>query len=581
MAFDGITVANIVKELNETIKGGRLSKIAQPEADELLLTIKGINGQYRLVMSANPSLPLIYLTDSNKPSPMTAPGFCMLLRKHIANGRIVSISQPGLERIVVFDIEHLNEMGDLCHKKLIIELMGKHSNIIFCKDDDTIIDSIKHISGLVSSVREVLPGKTYFIPKTTEKIELEDTDFGTFKKEIVSKPMSLYKAIYSTFTGVSPIIANELCFRAKLDAESSVASLTDSDYEVLFTQINDLRQAIDNNSFSPSIVYEGENPVEYAAVPLTIYSDSHHKTESVESMSSLLESYYAKKELVSRMRQRSTDLRKIVQTAYERNIKKYDLQLHQMKDTEKKDKFRIYGELLNTYGYSAKPGDKELEAVNYYNGETVKIPLDETLSATENAKKYFDKYQKLKRTYEALSELTIEVKAEIDHLESIITALDLATCEDDLTGIREELVESGYIKKKGYTKSVKKKNLPLHYTDSEGNDYYVGKNNLQNDELTFKFANNGDWWFHAKGMPGSHVILRTPQGVKEPSDAAFERAAALAGAYSKGRDLDKIDIDYVLKKEVKKPNGAKPGFVVYYTNYSLTITPGIKDLEQV
>ena len=578
MAFDGITVSNIVKELNEALTGGRLSKIAQPEADELMLTIKGNSGNYRLVMSANATLPLIYLTDKNKPSPLTAPGFCMLLRKHIANGRITSITQPGLERVVVFEIEHLDELGDLRHKKLIIELMGKHSNIIFCKEDDTIIDSIKHISGLVSSVREVLPGKPYFIPETVEKESIFDITKDAFTKVIKDKPMPLFKAIYGSFTGLSPIISQELCFEAGLDGESPTQAFTDNDLDKLFESLMKLKDSIEFGNFAPNIVYKKDEPVEYAAIPLSIYKDSSHEVKEFDTMSSLLEEYYAKKELVSRMRQRSADLRKIVQTAYERNVKKYDLQIRQMKDTEKRDKFRVYGELLNAYGYNAKPGDKEIEVENFYDGTMVKIPLDETLTATQNAKKYFDKYQKMKRTYEALSTLTVEVSDEIKHLESVLTSLDLATSESDLSDIRQELLDNGYIKKRGKDASSKRKSLPLHYKDSEGNDYYVGKNNLQNDELTFKFARGNDWWFHAKGMPGSHVILRTPPEVSEPSDAAFERAAALAGAYSKGRDLEKIDIDYVIKKEVKKPNGAKPGFVVYYTNYSMTITPGTAGL---
>ncbi len=581
MAFDGITVSNIVKELSDRLTGARLSKIAQPESDELILTLKGSTGNYRLLMSANATLPLIYLTEKNKQSPMTAPGFCMLLRKHIANGMIVSITQPGLERIVVFDIEHLDEMGDLRHKKLIIELMGKHSNIIFCKEDDTIIDSIKHISGLVSSVREVLPGKPYFIPKTLEKSEIFDATADSFKEAIRQKPMPLYKALYGTYTGLSPIISQELCFMAGLDGEAPTAAFGDSDLDKLFEKLCVIRDRISKGDFAPGIVFQGDVPVEYAAFTLSIYNDTSHTTKNFETMSELLEEYYAKKELVSRMRQRSADLRKIVQTAYERNVKKYDLQIRQMKDTEKRDKYRVYGELLNAYGYEAKPGDKSLTAVNFYDGKEVTIPLDDTISATANAKKYFDKYQKMKRTFEALSELTVEVEGEIKHLESIMTSLDLATDESDLTGIRQELVDSGYIKKRGKDAPKAKKNLPLHYRDSEGNDYYVGKNNFQNDELTFKFAKGGDWWFHAKGMPGSHVILRTPENVKEPSDKAFERAAALAGAYSKGRELDKIDIDYVQKKEVKKPNGAKPGFVVYYTNFSMTITPGTKELTLV
>ena len=271
------------------------------------------------------------------------------------------------------------------------------------------------------------------------------------------------------------------------------------------------------------------------------------------------------------------DLRRIVQTALERNIKKYDLQIRQMQDTEKKDKYKIYGELLNTYGYGVELGAKSMEALNYYTNEMITIPLDPQLTATENAKKYFDKYGKLKRTYEALSKLTLEVKEEIDHLESIQNALDIALLEEDLTQIKEELIESGYIHRKGGNKKVKITSKPFHYISSDGFHMYVGKNNYQNEELTFKFANGGDWWFHAKGMPGSHVIVKT--NGEELPDSTFEEAARLAAFYSKGKGQEKVEIDYVERKHVKKPNGSKPGFVVYYTNYSMMIDCDISNIK--
>lgn len=577
MAFDGITIANITKELKDTLIGGRLYKIAQPETDELLLTIKTTQGQFKLILSANASLPLLYLTTKNKQAPMTAPNFCMLLRKHIQNGRIVSITQPGLERIVNFEIEHLDEMGDLCRKRLIIELMGKHSNIIFCQENGTIIDSIKHISGMVSSVREVLPGREYFIPHTQEKEDALTARAEDFAARLSAKPMPLFKALYTTYTGFSPIMAQQVCFLAGLDGEAPAAAFSREQFAALFTAFSDMLKRLQAGEFVPQIIYEGKTPVEYAAFPLTLYEDTAHHAVCFSSMSALLEAYYAQKETLTRIRQKSTDLRKIVQTALERNVKKYDLQLAQMRDTEKKDKYRIYGELLNTYGYSAAPGAKSLEALNYYTNETVIIPLDSTLTPAQNAKKYFDKYQKLKRTYEALSQLTLEVKAEIDQLESISTALDLATREEDLAEIKEELIQSGYIRRKGSLKHQPKMSKPLHYTNAGGYHFYVGKNNLQNDMLTFKFATGGDWWFHAKGMPGSHVILKN-DGNGELSDQAFEDAARLAAYYSKGRNQEKVEIDYIQKKHVKKPAGAKPGFVVYYTNYSMMMDTDISAL---
>ena len=279
---------------------------------------------------------------------------------------------------------------------------------------------------------------------------------------------------------------------------------------------------------------------------------------------------------------KSSDLRRIVQTALERNRKKYALQQKQMKDTAKKDKYKVYGELINTYGYGLEEGCKSFKALNYYTNEEITIPLDPTLTPQENAKKYFDRYGKLKRTEEALTEQLADTESEIEHLESISNALDIALAESDLSQIKEELTEYGYIKKhysgkKGAKAQTKSK--PFHYVSSDGFDIFVGKNNFQNDELTFKQATGNDWWFHAKKMAGSHVVVKTPDG--ELPDRTFEEAASLAAYYSKGRDQDKVEIDYVIKKEVKKPASAKPGFVVYYTNYSLMAEPDITGIQEV
>lgn len=580
MAFDGITIANLVKEMNDTIIGCRIYKIAQPEADELILTIKGSCGQKRLFLSASASLPLIYFTETNKPSPLTAPGFCMLLRKHLQNGRIVSVTQPGLERIIHINIEHLDEMGDLCQKVLIIEIMGKHSNIIFCHADGTIIDSIKHVSGLISSVREVLPGKQYFVPQTQEKLNPFDLNEELWKTTVLNKPTPVYKAIYGSYTGISPIIAQEICFRAGVDGDVPTASLADTKSHKLYETFAKLMADVQNGAFAPHIAYTGKQPVEFAALPLTLYSAGNDKLVPYDTMSLLLEQYYAEKNTLTRIRQKSADLRKIVQTALERNIKKYDLQLRQIKDTEKRDTYRIYGELLNTYGYGIAPQSKSMEALNYYTNEMITIPLDPDLTPQENAKKYFDKYSKMKRTYEALTELTAQVKEEIEHLESISTALDIALLEEDLVQIKDELMESGYIRRKSCGKKEKVTSKPFHYISSDGFHMYVGKNNYQNDELTFKFATGNDWWFHAKNTPGSHVIVKT-EGADELPDRTFEEAGRLAAYYSKGRDQDKVEIDYIQKKHVKKPAGAKPGFVVYYTNYSLMIDSDISGIQQV
>lgn len=580
MAFDGIVIANLVHELNQTVLNTKISKIAQPETDELLLTCKGgPAGQYRIAISSSAALPFLYLTGENKTSPLTAPTFCMVLRKHIANGRITRIFQPHMERIIHMEIEHLNEMGDLCHKTLVVELMGKHSNIIFCDEDGTIIDSIKHVSSAVSSVREVLPGKPYFIANTQEeKLDPTSVTAEQIYEAIEGKPSSVCKAIYGTFTGISPLIANEIAHRAGIDGDQPLAALGAEELLHLSNHIAWFMESVKNGEFSPVIVRRGKEPVEFSAVALSMYDDCD--VEAAGSISRVLEVFYAEKNVYNRIRQKSVDLRKIVANALERSSKKYDIQQKQLKDSDKKDKYKVYGELINSFGYGLPEGAKELVAQNYYDdNRLIKIPLDPSLTPQENAQKYFDRYGKLKRTAEALHTLTEETRAQIDHLESIQNALDIALSADDLVQIKEELIEYGFIKKGKGGKKHKTKSKPFHYVSSDGYDMYVGKNNYQNDELTFKFATGGDWWFHAKKMPGSHVIVKAKDG--EMPDRVFEEAGQLAGFYSKGRDNEKVEIDYLQRKNVKKPAGSAPGFVVYYTNYSLTIHPDISALTLI
>ena len=577
MAFDGFVIANLVKDFNDTIVDGRIYKIAQPEADELLLTIKNGKNQYRLLLSASASLPLVYFTDTNKPSPLTAPNFCMLLRKHIQNGRITSVTQPGLERIIRFQIEHLDEMGDLRQKYLIVEIMGKYSNIIFCNEEDMIIDSIKHISAQISSVREVLPGRQYFIPDTTNKQNPLEMSRETFLDTVCTKPCGSAKALYSTLTGFSSAMGVSVCCQADIDSDMPVNALEDSQKEALYRSFSDTMNHVREGIFSPVIYKNEKEPVEFSSVPLKQYEAL--EKQPYQDISGVLSNYFSMKEKITRIRQKSSDLRRIVQTALERNVKKYDLQLKQLSDTEKREKYKVYGELINTYGYNLPENADKLEALNYYTNEMITIPLDNTLTPSENAKRYFEKYNKLKRTCEALTDLCQQTKAEIEHLESISTALDIALSEEDLVQIKEELSEAGYIKKHYKGKKVKITSKPFHYISSDGYHMYVGKNNYQNDELTFKFAAGDDWWFHAKGIPGSHVVVKT-NGDELP-DRTFEEAAKLAAYYSKNRTSEKGEIDYIQKKHVKKPGGAKPGFVVYYTNFSMVMDTDISGIEVV
>ncbi len=580
MAFDGIVISALAEELREKLVGGRIVKISQPEKEELILTIKNYD-QYRLFLSVGAGLPLVYLTEENKPAPLTAPNFCMLLRKYLNSARILEIEQPEFERTLRMKIEHLNELGDLCVKYLIVEIMGKHSNIIFCDDELKVVDSIRHVSGMVSSVREVLPGREYFIPNTGDKTDPLTIGREAFVANVLSKPMAAAKAIYQSLNGISPQAANELCYRAGVDADRPSNTLSEVEKAALAEHFERLKKLITEKQFTPLLYCKDEEPVEYAVMELQCYSEM--ETVEFDSVSKLLQHFYAARNQSANIRQHSAELRKLVATFYERAIRKLDLQSQQLRDTEKREKYKVYGELLTTYGYTAEPGAKMLTVVNYYDGQEITIPLDETMTAIENAKHYFERYSKQKRTAENLEKLIPETESEVWYLDSVRTALDLAATERDLAQIREELAAGGYVKKlHKFSKDANKKGKNagkgkqavskaaadiLHYISSDGYDIYVGKNNIQNEELTFKLGEGGDWWFHAKGIPGSHVLVKA--NGEEMPDRVYEEAGALAAYYSSARGAQKVEVDYTLKKNIRKPGGGRPGFVVYYTNYSL------------
>ena len=564
MAFDGFVISNIVNELNEKILNGRIYKIYQPEADEITLVIKQNRENLRLHLSASPSLPIVYLSNQGKQNPIQAPNFCMLLRKHLGSGRIISVEQPGYERIIEITVEHLDELGDVCQKKLIIELMGKHSNLIFVGQDGMILDSIRHVGANVSSKREVLPGMTYSMPPTQHKKDIDSLTLEDFLTGIKPKPVPVTKALYSSITGMSSFLANEICYRAGVDGNQSTDALTQDQCSGLYSQLTKLAVSVEKHEYVPNIIYQNGEPKEFSCFPMTSYKTSY-EVKVFPSISDVLVIYYSEKEKYTRMKQKSADLRKIVQTSIERTSKKYDLQRKQ---------------LLEAYGYGLEPESKSLKCLNYYTNKEVTIPLDPVKTPQENAQKYFARYNKLKRTYEALSELTVKTKDDLMHLESIASSLNLAENEQDLSSIKQELSDYGYLKKRG-SKGTKKpaKSKPLHFVSSDGFHMYVGKNNYQNDELTFKFANGGDWWFHAKNMPGSHVIVKKEQADTLP-DATFEEAGRLAAFYSSGRQAPKVEVDYIQRKELKKPPKAKPGFVIYHTNYSMMCVPDISGIKE-
>ena len=577
MAFDGSVVCALVNELNNELAGGGISKIIQPEKDELLLTIKKDGVTKRLFISVNPSLPAAYLAEQNITAPLNAPAFCMFLRKYIQGGRIISVSQPSLERIIDIEIEHYDEMGDLKRKVLTAELMGKHSNIIF-RSEGRILDSIKHVSSLVSSVREVLPGRDYFIPFEDSKSNPFSIEKAEFIDKVFAENQKLPKAIYTNITGFSPELAEEISYMAGLDSDRMICDMTDTEKEAVYDAFCVIRNKLSGKDFHPHIIIENGRPSSFSVLDLSI--NSGLEREECSSVSEMLIRYYSKRQFYTVMRQKTADLRQITQNLLAKNYKKYDLQLKQLKDTEKRDKYKVYGELLTAYGYSAEPKATSFKTVNFYTNEEVTIPLDPELSAIDNGKKYYEKYSKLKRTYNALTEIVSQTESEIAHLESISLSIDNARNEADISDIKNEMTECGYIKSKGTHKTAKAvKSMPMHFISSDGYDIYVGKNNYQNEYISFKMADNDDWWFHAKNIPGSHVILKCAG--KDVSDKAFEEAASLAAHFSKANENDKVEIDYIQKKFLKKPPKAMPGFVIYHKNYSMYASTDISGITEV
>jgi len=576
MALDGIVIAALVKELRDTLLGGHIQKIAMPEKNELLLTVKNHAAQHRLLISCEASLPLLYLQAENKPSPLTAPGFAMLLRKHIGSGKITAVEQLGLERIVRIETTQLNELGDIAPRALYTELMGKYSNIIFTDENDVILDSMRRVPASVSSLREVLPGRPYFVPEKLQKtnpLELSETDFTAALTAQGSLPLD--RALSSAFSGISSLIAQEVLFRTSLEPREVFDGLSAEKRNALYSVFSSLMEEVRTERFEPVMYLRDEVPVEFSALPLETLKAEGLEARRYTSVSELLYSYYALRAESSRMRQKSSDLRRLVQNHLERSQRKRILQEKQLADSQKKEKYRIYGDLLNSYAYQIPAGADHYVAENFYDeNRPLRIPLDKNLSPAENAKKYFDRYAKLKRTELAVGAELEKTVQEEAHLASVLTALELATEESDLAEIREELAAFQYVKRQRAQKGKRPQKIqshPLHFRSSDGFDIFVGKNNYQNEELTFKVASGSDWWFHAKGMPGSHVIVKA--NGQELPDRCFEEAAALAAYYSKGRDQDKVEIDYLQRRNVKKVNGAPPGFVIYHSNWSMMAKP--------
>lgn len=586
MALDGITTSAIVSELKAALLGGRIDKIHQPLADEIRMSIRGLgSGAKKIIISANSAHPRIHLTESSRENPMTAPLFCMVMRKHIAGGKIIDIVQPNFERIIILRIESANEMGDITTKNLILEIMGKHSNLILTDETGKILDSIKRVTHEKSSVREVLPGKEYVFPPSQDKknpLLAEQADF-LFSLHL-QEGRRLQEFLYQTYTGISPVMAGEICTRAGLDASDSCQETTLENSERLFAAFEKTMQEVKAADFCPAIYYQKENNriVDFAVLIMQQFQGLAAKP--FPSVSALLEGFYQERDNAAHIRQKAQDMRKLVTNHIERCVKKKEIQLKTRRETKGMDLWKKKGELLTANIYAVPQGVTTFKTIDYYEESMpeIEIAIDPAKTPAENAQKYFAKYNKAKRTLAALEIQEKQNNEELAYLESVLNALENAKEDADLSEIRTELAESGFIRrqaqKKGQPKPKRAK--PLRYISSDGYEILVGKSNLQNDELTLRTAEPTDLWMHTKDIPGSHVIIRT-NGQSELPEATMEEAANLAAFYSKAKNSSMVPVDYTQRKNIKKPNGAKPGMVIYLTNKTIYITPDEARIQQM
>ncbi|WP_040204906.1 Rqc2 family fibronectin-binding protein [Neobacillus jeddahensis] len=559
MSFDGLFTKAMVDELIRSLKGGRINKVHQPYKNEVILTIRANGGNQKLLLSAHPSYSRVQLTNEAYDNPSEPPMFCMLLRKHIEGHILEDLYQVDNDRMIILEIKGRNELGDLSYKQLIIEIMGRHSNIVLVdKTRNVILDSVKHVSFAVNSHRAILPGQPYIYPPEQHKQNPFSAVEGDVLKKLDFNGGKLDRQLVEQFAGISPLFAKEVIFQSGLANRNTVPSM--------FVQ---LIRKIAEGDISPSIMTSNGKESFY------LFPLGHIKGEekSFPTLSELLDRFYFGKAERDRVKQQGHDIERLISNEKEKNDKKIVKLEDTLKEAARAEQFQLNGELLTANLYAAKKGMKEIEVVNYYDelGGTMVIPLDPRKTPSENAQKYFSKYQKAKNAVAVVVEQIEMAREEVAYFDNLIQQVQAASPKD-IQEIREELVEGGYIRerqKKGNKKSKQSKPVLDHFVASDGTEIIVGKNNKQNDFLTNKLAARDEIWFHTKDIPGSHVVIRT----KEPSDETIREAAILAAYYSKARNSSSVPVDFTKVRHVKKPSGAKPGFVIYDNQQTVYVTP--------
>lgn len=577
MAYDGLTVMSVVGELDRKILGAKIDKVYQPERDEIFLKVRSGSENFKLVLSVSSSNARVFLAkEYEKQNPKKAPVFCMTLRKHIQGGVITDIEQVGFERIIKITVESYDELRSKTKKDLYIEIMGKHSNIILVnRDENRIIDSIKRVPLSVSRVRQVLPGGEYNLPPKQEKISpisvANGRDLQVLLDRLKRSDDTIYKAITKNILGFSDQSSREIVFRCGLEFDMRASSIGSAEYERLVLEIKNALCGISNGDEVPSMIIDEKRDkmIDFSAINPTRYFDMEIITGEI---SDIIEDFYSKKEKKDRIHQRTQVLRKSLGTKLERLSNKIKKQERELRESERAEIYRIKGELITSYIYMIEKGMDSVEVLNFYDNKNIKIDLNPNLTPSENAQKYFKKYNKLKTANEELREMLISEREEEEYLRN--TLFSIENCEDleELKEIREELMREGYIRTyKMPKRNIKPESKYLKFISSAGNQILVGKNNRQNDYLTLRLADNEDIWLHTKDIPGSHVIIKCAG--KEVGDDELFEAAVLAAYYSKARQSSNVAVDYTQKKNVKKPSKARPGMVIYEKNKTLYVTP--------
>lgn len=588
MALDGIVVAAIANELRSELSNGKIEKIYQPESDEIIIAIRGRGKNLKLLLSSSSQFPRAHLTGFTKENPLVPPSFCMLLRKHLSGGRIVDILQPEFERILRIQIEAYDELHVLKTRFLIIEIMGKHSNIILVDGEtNKIIDSIKRISFDISRYRQVLPGMKYEMPPAGKQNPLQPITFEDFMASLRQHMNSpVYKAIYNSFTGISPLISREVCFVAGVSEDTPILGLENAAMLKIFEAYSNIINQVKRNSFQPVIYFDkkAQGFVDFTVLPLEHLA--YYSSKKMDSVGLMLESFYEAKDKKDRLQQKSFDLRKSLQLKLERLQNKQANLKQDLVNAERAEEYKLKGDLItaNIYQLSEQKADT-ISVINYYDPDMpqITIEIDKKLTPTQNAQRYYKQYNKFKTAVVEVNKQLELTKEEIIYLENALISLQHSTHLTDLEEIQAELASTGYIKRKPQRKGPQlKKAVFLKFLSSDGLEIFVGKNNLQNEEITFKIAAKEDIWLHIKDMPGSHVVVKLQDG--SMPDQTLLEAATLAAYYSKGKNSSKLPVDFVQRKFVRKQPGAKPGMVTYDNFKTIIVNPDeaiVAKLQQI